>query len=726
MGDARKTKAQLISELQALRAYTFSIERDQAERERVEESLRRSEGEYRRFFELAYDIIYTHDLEGRFTSANPAAVRTYGYPLSEFLTLCIRDVVDPEFVPVAWQNVRKKLDGTTYTEPYELLTRAKDGSPVWVEVSSCLITERGRPIGVQGILRDITERKRVKEELQRARDELEIRVQRRTAELTAANKELQREIAEHKRTEQALRESEVRYRLLAENVTDIIWTTDMDLRFTYISPSTTRLRGFTVEEAMRQSIQEMLAPASYDLAMQVFQELPAPEDMTEKDRRRTWTLDIELVCKDGSTVWTEVKVSILCDEEGRAVGVLGVTRDITERKRVEQEKAQLQEQLHQAQKIEAIGQLSAGMAHDFTNLLNVLLGHAREARRLLPDRHEAGEPLGMVEQVGQEAMDVAKSLLTFSRKMPTRKRPAELRDLVESSTQLLRRMLPATIELALETDSHPPLWVNTDTTQMHLVILNLVINARDAMSGDGTLTVSVGRSTSDGRTDTSAGTEPAYAKITIADTGIGMSDEVKARIFEPFFTTKERGQGTGLGLSIVHGIVEEHGGRIEARSRPGHGSTFTIVLPCVSPEAAIIEGRPLGEGQRAGGVVVLAEGHRLLRELMVSALRSHEHEVIPAGDAGAALECLNKRHDDIDLVILDAELAPRAGLDRLGDVLSSMSQASVILISDEAEPPLKARLGDRAFVLRRPFAMPELGELVGRVLGRSAQGKVEV
>jgi CheY-like chemotaxis protein len=320
----------------------------------------------------------------------------------------------------------------------------------------------------------------------------------------------------------------------------------------------------------------------------------------------------------------------------------------------------------------------------------------------------------MVEQVGQEAMGVAKSLLTFSRKMPTQKRPTDLASLVANSTQLLRRMLPATIELRVDADGDPPLWADTDATQMHLVVLNLAINARDAMPEGGTLTVTVAPSTADGRIDTRTAAEPAFATVSVSDTGVGMSAEVTPRIFEPFFTTKERGQGTGLGLSIVHGIVEDHGGRVEVRSTPGQGSTFDIILPCVGSDAA--RGLVAAPPDHAGTKLLVAEEHRLLRELMVSTLRSQEHDVIAAGDAGAVVERLAEEPRDIRLVILDAELAPKAGPDQLADALVA-ADVPVILISDEPEPHLEARLSDRAVVLRRPFAMPELGELVDSVLG---------
>ena len=727
MNDSGKTKAQLTGELEGLRARLCELESAEAEHERAERSLRESEVKYRRIFENANDMIYTHDLAGNFTSANPATVRTYGYEMDEFVRLDISNMVAPEYVPIAMENLQKKLHGITYTEPYELLTLSKDGSHVWVEVSSCLISEAGRPVSVQGILRDITERKRAEEALRRARDELEMRVQERTAELTAANRQLQREIAEHRRTEEALRESERRYRLVAENVTDVIWTTDLDLRFTYISPSTTRLRGHSVQEAMAQTLQEMLVPASYERAIATFEELPPRDRLSEEvDPLQSWTLELEVTRRDGGTVWTEVKTSLLRDSDGRPVGLLGVTRDVTERKRAEAERAELQEQLHQAQKMEAVGQLSAGIAHDFSNLLAVVVGHADQAKRLTSAGSPIAEVLDAIEQAGLQAMDVAKSLLTFSRGVPTEREPVNLCALVEDSTRLLRRMLPASIESAVDASCESPLWARADGTQLQQVVLNLLINARDAMPDGGRLHVSVSGAKADDAIDLPGAADqvPGWARIEVSDTGVGMSPEVRSRVFEPFFTTKQRGEGAGLGLSIVHGIVEDHGGRVEVRSAVGEGSAFTILLPCIQPDTTTSppDAIPVA-AQGRGDVILLAEGHRLLREIMVSALRACGYEVVQASDGGSAMACYEEHRGDVGLLILDQDLSARRGVDCLDRLRTEADPIPVIIISAGADAASEPRLEGGAALLHRPFTMPELCRLVRQVLG--AQGGQE-
>ncbi len=714
MSDVRRSKAQLIEELSELRSLVEELAHNREEHERTEESLRQSEVKYRRIFENAHDMIYTHDLEGNFTSANPAVIRGYGYSVEEFLRLNIRQVVHPEYLPVAVSNLKKKLHGITYTEPYQLLTMAKDGSPVWVEVASCLITEQNRPVGVQGILRDITERKRVEEALRRARDELEIRVQERTAELLTANQQLQKEIEEHERAEQALRESEGRYRLLAENVSDVIWTTDLNLRLTYISPSTAKLRGFTVQEAMAQSLDQMLTPASYQLAVRTFHEMLALDRTVGLSPERAWTFELEFTRKDGSTTWSEIKTSFIREAQGQIVGVLGVSRDITERKRAETERVILQEQLHQAQKMQAVGQLAAGIAHDFSNLTSVILGHADQARKLIAADHPAAPAVELIEQVGRQIAMTAKSLLTFSRNLPSEKKAASLCELVDESTRLLRRMLPATCEMSVHA-CDPPIWVSADSGLIQQVILNLIINARDAMPNGGRITVDVfpAEASGSGTRGASHPDKPEFAVVRVRDEGVGMSQEIMSRIFEPFFTTKERGRGTGLGLSIVHGIVTEHGGRIEVQSEAGQGSVFSIYLPCIGVGRTIRQPRAPG----SAGVVLLAEGHRLLREIMVSALRALHFDVLQAVDEASVMSEYLTHQESIRLLILDTAHQGINGMACLARLRAAGSHTSAILLTGDAEGDRIDEGDSNTIVLGKPFAVPELIRRVREVVG---------
>ena len=321
MKDEHKTKKQLST--------------DQVRVE--EEALRESDRRYRLLAENVTDVIWTMDMDLQFTYISPSVTDMLGYSVEEAMAQTLEDVLTPASLEVARKTLAEALVAVEPEDLLELELNRKDGSTVWTEAKMALLRDPdGRPVEILGVARNITERKRAKEALRKVHDELGIRVQERTAELTKANEELRIEIAERVRAEEALRESEKRYRLLAENVTDLIWTTDMNLQFTYITPSVARMLGYSVEEALAKTLEEVLTPASFEVAVNAFAEEMAVEDLEQKELSRSRTLELETYCKDSSTLWTEIKATGLRDPDGRPVGILGVTRDITERKQAEE------------------------------------------------------------------------------------------------------------------------------------------------------------------------------------------------------------------------------------------------------------------------------------------------------------------------------------------------------------------------------------------------------
>jgi PAS domain S-box-containing protein len=301
-----------------------------------EETLQGSEERLSPLFEFAPDAVYLNDLKGNFVDGNRAAEELTGYAREEligesFLKLRLLPLNQ---IPRAAALLAKNVLGQP-TGPDELVLNRKDDGQVTVEIRTFPVRIEGQTV-VLGIARDITERKQAEEALRKAHDELEIRVEERTAEIAEANEALRAEIAERQRVGEALRRSEEQYRLLAENVTDIIWTMDMDLRFTYMSPSVARLGGYSVDEAMAMSFEELLTPASFEIVMKAFAEELAAESTRQEEAFWSRVLELEQRRKDGSTVWTEATTSFLHDPDGQPVGIVGVTRDITERKRAEE------------------------------------------------------------------------------------------------------------------------------------------------------------------------------------------------------------------------------------------------------------------------------------------------------------------------------------------------------------------------------------------------------
>ena len=283
-------------------------------------------------------------------------------------------------------------------------------------------------------------------------------------------------------------------------------------------------------------------------------------------------------------------------------------------------------QLRQAQKLEAVGHLASGIAHDFNNLLTAISGYVALAKKTLRPDHPAVSSLESVEQVAEQAEGVTRALLTFSRKTAARKQPVELAAVVEKAAHLLKRILPAGIDLIVDTGFVSGVWVNADSVQLQQVLLNLAINARDAMPNGGRLQIRLAL-------PRDGGIEPQAVRLIVRDTGTGMSPETLARIFEPFFTTKPRGTGTGLGLAIVHGIVTDHGGTIEVESQVGRGTTFTVALPVaraqVRPSEPVEDREPCASH---GEVVLVAEDHPYVRQIMTTGLRAAGYEVGQAED----------------------------------------------------------------------------------------------
>ncbi len=397
----------------------------------------------------------------------------------------------------------------------------------------------------------------------------------------------------------------------------------------------------------------------------------------------------------------------------------------SERKRAQaqHERAALQEQLHQAQKMEAIGQLAGGVAHDFNNLLTVIAGNTAPIARASPTNRDVAQALEAIERAVEQASGLTHSLLTFSQKLPANKKPVDLCAVVDNAARLLHGALPKTVKLVISTDCRPAPWVYADATQLQQVLLNLAINARDAMPTGGTLRIAVGRAAPAGRAAEAKATgdsRPGAASsvyLEVSDTGMGIPPEIQARIFEPFFTTKERGQGTGLGLAIVHGIVQDHGGHIAVRSEVGAGSTFIITLPCTASDAAA-GGQALptlswGHGE----LLLLAEANQQAREIMAAELRALGYEVVQVADGGTALAQCRQHRQRVRLLILDVDLPQRRGPDCLRTLRAEGMQTPVILTAGKALVDDVGESDPATAVLRKPFQMAELGRLVSAMLG---------
>ena len=383
-----------------------------------------------------------------------------------------------------------------------------------------------------------------------------------------------------------IKKSARRYRLLADNISDVIWTLDLSLsKFAYVSPSVERVQGYTPEELMELDLEDTLTPRSFEIARKAITEELVKEKNRSADPYRSRTLELEQYHKDGSIIWVEVTASFLHDDTGNVVSILGASREITERKKAEEEHKRLETQLQQAQKMEAIGTLAGGIAHDFNNILTAVIGYTELAVDDAEDGTILHSNLKEVITAGNRAKDLVKQILAFSRQADRELKPVQVELVVKEAVKLIRASLPSTIEIKQNIESKSA--ILADPTQVHQVLMNLCTNAHHAMSDrGGVLTVSLRDVTIDSgfesrKLDLGTG---GYLCLQVKDTGHGMPEEVRTRIFDPFFTTKERDKGTGMGLSVVHGIVKSHGGAITVHSQPGKGTSFAIYLPIIRTE----------------------------------------------------------------------------------------------------------------------------------------------
>jgi len=542
------------------------------------------------------------------------------------------------------------------------------------------------------------------------------RVKTKTRELMEANEHLKAEIAERKRAEDALRASEERYRLLADNASDIIFTMNMDLRFTYISPSVKRVRGFEVDEAMAQSPEEALTPESLEKAMAALQEELAFEASGNAPLWRTRVMELEERCKDGSTIWTETTFSPLRDGQGTLTGFLGITRDITQRRRAEQEKERLEALLMESQRLESLGTLAGGIAHDFNNLLAGILGNVSLVRMTLPENDPKTERLKNVEDYVKRGSDLTRQLLGFARGGKYETKPTHLGEFLRKSSDLFGRTRK---EVSINYAYQDGLWiVDVDRPQMEQILLNLYMNAWQAMPEGGEILVDLHNVVLDDQAAAHRGMKPGrYVRLTVTDTGVGMDEKTRERIFEPFFTTKDRSRGTGLGLASVYGIVRNHGGFIEVLSQPGQGTSFMIYLPASDSEP--VTETPSTQSIRTGReTVLLIDDEDMIRDVGSRMLGSLGYRVITASGGKEGLRLFEEHRGEVSLVILDM-IMPEIGGKETFSLLRRMDpKVKVLLASGYSLDSHAQEILDRGCngFIQKPFTLEDLSLKVRELL----------
>ncbi|MFH1497944.1 MAG: PAS domain S-box protein, partial [Verrucomicrobiota bacterium] len=481
-----------------------------------------------------------------------------------------------------------------------------------------------------------------------------------------------------------------------------------DGRVEYVNPRFTQVTGLTLEEIFERDIEVLRAGFSGDADYAAFLRTLA--------QGRPWRGEIQTISKRGEAFWESVQVTAIQDHLDRTTHLLCLREDITGRKLLEA-------QLRQAQKMEVLGMLAGGISHDFNNLLSIIGGFCELALARAGDDEKLGRYLGEIHAASKRAAALVRQILSFSRKPEDGIRHVKINQVVEDTARMLRETLPR--DIGIEVETHPSLpGVRADPNQLQQVVMNLCVNARDAMADGGTLTLRTRPQSGSGLAARGADAHGQYVTIEIADTGSGMDEAVRARIFEPFFTTKDKNRGTGLGLAVVLGIVTGHGGLIDVRSEPGQGTTFLVHLPVLDASGAaggVIEGEAPAELPRGGESILIVEDEDAVRSLLCASLEGAGYLVFGAADGAEAMEFFMRREHHVDAVILDLNL-PRIGGLQVREYLRRLHpDTRLIIASGHVPPELRENIeqaGD-AIIINKPFSLATLGKALRDALNRA-------
>lgn len=629
---------------------------------RVEEALRVSERRYRSLIESANDAILVADAETEIIlDANRGAERLLGRPLAEIIGLHQSKLHPPERVEEYRRIFRSHVESDRVVTQ-RLLVRHEDGHDIPVSISAVLTELEGRSV-LQGIFRDETEQQRMEEELRR---------------------------------------SEQKYRGLFDDSIAAVYVFDGEKRFVDSNQAGLDLLGYTREELLSMSIPDV--DADPVMVLPAHRQLLSGEPIVNYQHR--------LKRKDGRIITVLNNSCPLTAPSGEVTGMQSTLIDITQEIRLEEE-------LRQLQKLEAIGTLAAGVAHDFNNILTAIIGHAELIRLSVNEVGQPGEEIDGIIAAAQRGAGVARSLLTFCRKTPPKLVTVDFGRLIADSTSMLRRVLPAIIEMetsGLESDRW---WIDADAVQISQVLMNLVVNSRDAMPEGGTIRISIDEgelARGDGPQEVAQADRMAVV-LTVEDTGYGIDSEYIQRVCDPFFTTKPRGQGTGLGLSVVHGIVETHGAHLALDSESGRGTTVRIRFPAKSrPDIRDEEVEEAADMAAFEGTVLLADDDAQVRRVLAGGLKEAGCRVLEACDGRQAVQIHQEVRDVIDLVVLDIDMPRLDGPGCVAKMRATHPELPVILISGLPQSASVAAVLSGARLLRKPFTITQLVRVVEELL----------
>lgn len=657
---------------------TIALITDLTERKQAEAALRQSEENYR---QLAHHFpngaVFLYDRDLRFLVVGGKILSQFGYTSENLEGRTIYESLPPESVAILEPKYRAALGGAIIREEVHSRITGQTYLTTYVPVEN----EKGEIVAGMIVSHDITELKQAME---------------------------------------ALRESEEKHRMLADSMEDIISLRDLDGNLLYISPSIERLTGRTIEEAYNEDNVFFFHPDDRGLFTEVIEQL--------KRGKLPGPLEWRVRMEDGSYLWIETRMKYIYDREGQPFRLLLVSRNIHQRKLTEEALRRSEEDLRQAQKMEAVGQLAGGIAHDFNNLLTGILGYAELAILVSQDQKAPQQLLNYIEEIkagAERAATLVYQLLAFSRKQVLQPKTLRLNEVIAGMENLLRSLIGENIEFVVNSDRNLHT-VEVDPGQIQQVIMNLALNARDAMPEGGRLVIETRNVTLDEAAiaDQQLDVVPGnYVLLSVTDTGSGFSPETQQHIFEPFFTTKPVGKGTGLGLSTAYGILRQSKGDIWVTSQVNGGTTFKVYLPSNWSSPPEAEDKAAQEDvvrpRHNRETVLLVEDQDMVRAVIRQLLEMEGFQVIEAENGRVGLQKQPEYPPNLKLVISDVRMPVMNGPVMVEELRAAYPNLKVLFISGYAEGDIKERamVDPDVEFLQKPFTRQQLMSVVKNMLG---------
>lgn len=636
---------------------------DITEHIKAEQAIREREQWFRQLADTTATAIVIYQGE-RFVYVNKATEIITGYTAEELLSMHFWDIVHPEYRNLVRERGLSRQLGAEVPLRYEFKILRKDGKVLWIDYTAGKIDWFGQPAAI-GTAVDITERKKAEEDLKKSYEQYE---QFFTYDLTG----------------------------------DYIST--VEGKIIACNPAFLKIFGFSSIEEALQIDTSILYESPEDRARLL--------SRLQREKKIEY-YELQMRKLDGTPLHIVANVIGIFDENDKLVRMQGYLFDDTKRK-------SLENMLAQAQKLESLGTLASGIAHDFNNILAIILGHASLLKIHTQDPNKILQSVEAITRATERGTALVRQMLTFARKTEISIQPLDINVLIKEISKMINETFPKIIEINLNLKSNlPP--VLADPTQIHQVLLNLCVNARDAMPEGGKLTISTEISDIYKLKEHFSNiNEPSYVTIIVSDTGIGMDEDTKARIFEPFFTTKAHGQGTGLGLSVVHGIVSAHKGFIRVESEPGQGTTFYVYLPSMETHKSDKISASETEEEIKGGneTILIIEDEQYLRQMLEELLIAKGYTVITAENGVEGVDVYTKNYQNIDLIITDMGLPKLDGKEVFYRIHKINPDAKVIIASGYLEPSLKSQLykdGLKDFITK-PYSLSEILKKIRTVL----------